>query len=132
MTQEEAARAIGRTQPTWSRYATGADPVPLSIAPAVAKFLRRSLSAVVNELAKEQPVPDVPPSLDERLTSVERRVAALEDAVTSGEPPVYTAMLAELRQMKEQLQEVAFAELDADAAVEESAPATPVPRSSRP
>jgi transcriptional regulator with XRE-family HTH domain len=111
-----------------SRYEQGR--IPLDVADEVAHVLGLPADEVREAIRRRRTVPHPPrerPGFEQRLTSVERRVTALEDAVTSGEPPAYTAMLAELRRMKEQLLEVAFEELDADAEPE-SESATHAPR----
>jgi predicted transcriptional regulator len=80
MVQAEAASALHVSQATFSRYVRG-DPVPMSRATVISRFLRMPLSDV-RELVMEthdQPEPVV--ERVSRRSSVEERVEAIELAV---------------------------------------------------
>jgi transcriptional regulator with XRE-family HTH domain len=84
LSQEEAGRAIGRSQPAFHRYVSGR-PVPLAIAPAVAAFLRQPLGEVrdmILESHEDDQVSEVPRrSAASRLDDLERELAALRNDV---------------------------------------------------
>ena len=82
ISQEEAGHELGRSQTAFHRYASG-DPVPLSIAPAVARFLRKPLPQVrtlileSHEVTEETAERRERPSVGQRLDAIEDSVAAL-------------------------------------------------------
>jgi transcriptional regulator with XRE-family HTH domain len=83
ISQEEAGRAIGRSQSAFFRYTSGR-PVPLAIAPAVASFLRQPLGKVrdmILETHEEDVSVDPRPSAAARLDDLERGLAELRNDV---------------------------------------------------